>query len=609
MFGLTKVPLFEDELLTSFMSRISRANGRTRSSEFCRDVGINRIRFEKGDRAQILRFAELVEMPVSKLMPHAVEVRDNHGAVIGGEYFPAPSLARRKLRFCPGCLADDEADQRRIPGTRPYCRREWMFPTIRACRKHGQTLVQSLDVRYINHAYDFLTALEMEKDNMPEIVGRSVSQKVTPFEIFVSDRVAGRRNHGPLLDGLTLASCTHFCELIGVAALHGKRCRVNSLGDAALLEAADHAFLKLEKGEEGLHALLDVVRKESTLSNLRGGQAIYGRMYNSLHDYREGPEFDSIRKAIREYTLASMPILNGSDFFGKVEDSAWTSVNMVVKATGISDQTVRRILCAMGHLRTHYPDKGEQFILRADAEEAIGMLNSSVLSNAAAKIIGCEEPFFARLVAEGFIKPMPFERRAAEDRSYVMLDRYARSEIEAFKAKLDNAITAKPATGMISVATAAKSMGRQQKELLQLVLDQRLKTVAMKNQGPFSSRLLVDGKEVSSALGHPIGLNATETARLLGIKRGPLTALVKRGELTPIKYGFHKRQLYDEREVEAFRSAYLSFGAVCTEYGLNRMELMHRIRRREIVPAFPQDEIGAILIARSAIPRLLATAA
>lgn len=609
MFGLTKVPLFDDELLTSFMSRISRANGRTRSSEFCRDVGIHRIRFEKGDRDEILRFAELVEMPIAKLMPHAVEVRDNHGAVIGGEYFPAPSLARRKLRFCPACIAEDEADHRRIPGTRRYCRREWMFPAIRTCRKHEQTLVQSLDVRYVNQVYDFLTALEIEKDNLPDIVARSVPQKITPYELFVSDRVAGRRDHGPLLDSLTLAACTHFCELIGVAARHGKRCRVDSLADSELLRATDYAFGELRKGLDGLHALLDIIRSEAPLSNLRGGQAIYGRMYNSLHDYRDGPEFDIIRKAIRDYTIASMPILNGSDFFGKVEDSAWTSVNMVVKATGISDQTVRRVLCAMGHIPTHHPNKGDQFLPRAGAEEAIEMIRGSMLGIEAAKVIGCEEPVFLRLVTEGFITPLPFERRAIADRNYVMLDRFAKSEIDGFKLKLDNAITVLPSPGMVSMAAVAKSIGVHQKQVLELVLGGKLRTVALKTgHGPFSSRLLVVEREVSSGLGLPVGLSATETALRLGIKRGPLTALVARGFLNPGRYGLKHRQVYDEREVEKFRSEYLPFGAVCTEFGLTRMDLLHRLRRRNVAPAFPKDEIGAILIARSDIPRLLAAA-
>lgn len=608
MFGLTKVPLFEDELLTSFMSRISRANGRTRSSEFCRDVGINRIRFEKGDSEEILRFAELVELPLAKLMLHAVEVRANNGAVIGGEYFPAPSLARRKLRFCPACLVEDEADQRRIPGTRKYCRKEWMVPTIRTCRKHEQTLVQSLDVSYVNHSYDFLTALEIEKDNMPEIVARSVAQKVTPFEIFVSDRVSGRRNHGPLLNGLTLASCIYLCELTGAAALHGKRCRVTRLGDAALLEAANHAFEKLEKGEEGLHALLDAVRKDAALANQRGGQAIYGQMYNSL--YAEGPEFDTIRKAIRNYTLASMPIINGSDLFGKVDDSPWTTVNTVVRATGIGDSTARRILFAMGHIPTHHPNQGDRFLSSAGAEEAIAMLNGSMPSIEAAKIIGCTEHVFLRWVAEGFFTPLQFDRRAMEDRNYVMLDRFARSEIEGFRLKLDNAITAMPAPGMISLAAAASLIGAHQKQILELVLEGRLRTVAMKaTSGPFSSRLLVVDSEVYSELGLPVGLSAAETALRLGIQRGPLAALVARGVLNPVSFGLKRRQVYDEREVGEFRSAYISFGAACTEFGLNRMELMYRLQRLNITPAFPKDEIGVFLFTRSDIPRLLAAAA
>jgi hypothetical protein len=127
--------------------------------------------------------------------------------------------------------------------------------------------------------------------------------------------------------------------------------------------------------------------------------------------------------------------------------------------------------------------------------------------------------------------------------------------------------------------------------------------------GPFSSRLLVVESEVYSELGLPVGLSAAETALRLGIQRSPLAALVARGVLNPVSFGLKRRQVYDEREVGEFRSAYISFGAACTEFGLNRMELMYRLQRLNITPAFPKDEIGVFLFTRSDIPRLLAATA
>lgn len=607
MSGLTMVPLFEDELLTSFISRLARANGRQRSRTFCLDLGLSPLLIERGDDEEIARLSRLVPIPVERLLSRAVKLGKNDGAFIAGAYFPKRSLLRRKLRFCPKCLKQDDADQTRMPGTRMYYRSEWMIPAIQSCPRHDCTIVQSYEPTYHSHAYDFLTLLELAEDSMDSIVERSVEQPVTPFERFVSDRMAGKFIHGALLDDLSLSTAIDICELFGIATLFGKKCRLTSVSQRDTLRAANHAYDALKLGHEGLYALLDQMKADISASNSRGGQAMYGRLYNALNEGHEGADYDKVRKLIRDYSIATVPILNGSDFFGKIDNSPWTSVNVVVKATGNSDQTVRRLLFRLGHLETERPSKGEQFITRIAADEAIHILDEGVIGSDAAKIVGCLEPYFWNFVDDGRFEPMLMSRHEWEESDYAMRTRFSRSKLIAFRQRLDDAVTLDVAEGMLSLPEVAKLQGERHSTILNLILQGKLASVAMKQEGHLPSSVMLFSTEVAAALGRS-GLTTSETRERLGIKHHVLRALVDQKYLNPKTFGAVKSLIFDEVEVEDFQSQFVSLGMLVKETGIPKGELMARLKRIGETPAFQTEQIGAILISRKMVDRLVRVA-
>lgn len=101
MRGLFTVPLLHDEPLSSFLSRVSRANGAGNVRIFCRDMGLNRSALNGGSTDEIKRLSDIVDIPFNELFDHAIVVDASGGALIKGSTFPKRMLRRSKLRFCP----------------------------------------------------------------------------------------------------------------------------------------------------------------------------------------------------------------------------------------------------------------------------------------------------------------------------------------------------------------------------------------------------------------------------------------------------------------------------------------------------------------------------
>ncbi|CAN7280387.1 helix-turn-helix domain-containing protein [Neorhizobium tomejilense] len=223
----------------------------------------------------------------------------------------------------------------------------------------------------------------------------------------------------------------------------------------------------------------------------------------------------------------------------------------------------------------------------------------------AAKILGCQEHVFSRLVDEGIFVPMQITRRSTAELDYLMFDRFSRAELLAFRQKLEDAVTVEVSSDMVSLSNVAKIQGEKQGTILDLVLRGKLKSVAMKKDGHLASRLMLNKSEVDAALWRPHGLSSEETAERLGIKRDTLRSLIDLKQFNPGKFGQHQRQLFDEEEVEAFRRRYVTLGMLTKESGIPKGELLVRFRRSRASPAFPVEQVNVMLIPRDIADRMV----
>ncbi|TBF35230.1 hypothetical protein ELG88_08380 [Rhizobium leguminosarum] len=607
MTALFRVPMHADETLTSWVSRLARANECGFTRQLCLDLGLDMVLLNRGDEDEIRRLAALADEPADLLLRHAVVVGDGDGSLVGGSYFSKRSLRRSKLRFCPLCIGDDDRDQSRMAGTRRYGRTHWMFPQIEACPTHSVAIVQSSHVRQGRHPHDFTTMLEISEEEYPRLLQKSMPMTANEFERYICERLAGHRQHGEVLDELSLSAGLAACELFGVAIIHGRDAKATTLSQEAIREARATGYRSLAIGRSGFEGSLDRIRQNSSQVNVRGGQAMYGRFYLALNENYDHPHYGELRKMIRDYTLSVEPVLNGSDFFGPIEHSPWTSVGVVARETGYPDSTLRKILVELGHLTTLRQDRSEQFISTDAAQKAIVALNDMLTLAEAANILGVLVPTASRFVKDGLLQPV-LQGRSTSPHRYKLLDRYSRRDVDAFANSLLSRATAALSDEMTDLTDAAKKCGLKLAELLRLMLDDKLVGVAQFDDGVGLKRLRFDWREIESLVSVPdeAVIDRAKFCKRLLINPEAFAYLVRTGALEA-----EQRQLRAARcptwvvsdaVVREFEARYATVATLSKETGVGTKGVGSWIREHAVPLAFPVESVKQVIVER----RLLA---
>lgn len=106
MSGLMRVPFFEDELLTSCLSRTTMANGSANRRAFCSDVGLDYRGILRGDGNQVTKATRSLERPAEELLGRRVAATGRrsvkYGGLTSGLNLGTRSFRDPKLRRLPG---------------------------------------------------------------------------------------------------------------------------------------------------------------------------------------------------------------------------------------------------------------------------------------------------------------------------------------------------------------------------------------------------------------------------------------------------------------------------------------------------------------------------
>lgn len=601
MTGLFEVPFLREEPFTSYLSRLSHANGAPNVRAFCRDLGLDRSALNGGSPEEIARLANLLDIPAAELCDRAIVVDAAMGTMIAGSAFPKRMLRRSKLRFCPRCILDDDKDESRMPGARRYARLHWMFPQVPTCPVHSASIVETDDDPRFR--YDIITQLDLIEDRILEMLDASKSRLPTAFEDYVRDRLAGVRNHGDFLDNLSLAVGMSSCELFGVAQVFGREAKASELSDEDMDTARNSGFESLVVGTAGFTSLLDRIRSTDQRANYRGGQALYGKLYLSLNENYEHPEYDRLRSQIRSHTLEQVPMLNGVEFFGRVTDSPWTSVGAIAEATGYADQTLRRILVDLGHIDALRQSKGDRFVKAAAAEDAIVRIRDMATREEAATILGLPTMTVKRMISDGMIAPI-FKDDGVGDRDYRLLDRYSRSEVASLRDRLlERSQTSFPKE-WTNLTEAAKKVGLRLVDVLAMVLDGRLRNLGKAADEDGIAGLRFDWQEIESFIEAPteVFVERAEVCRRLSLQAEAFAFLVRSGHLKAeqrqLRIARAPTWVMSEADFNEFDARYVTFARLSKELGVGVRGLGRVLQDKGAPLAFPMESVKQGIVQR-----------
>ncbi|MCA1367224.1 TniQ family protein [Bradyrhizobium sp. BRP14] len=302
------VPLHRGETLASFCSRTAARNGLPSARVFAAHLGFSFNGLSAGKRQDVERFAQAVGRLPESLGPALVQSDGIHVAV-AGEKLPRPYLQRHRLRFCPHCVQEDEANGTGRAGTRAYGRMAWLVSLIRTCPIHRTRLLTSARSRP-EALDDFFVRLGWELPLMPEHLRKSVRQQPTRLETYVVDRLNGDRTHVPFLDELPMYAAGQLSDWVGAVLMFGVDFKPNEMTEDNWREAGGEGFEALSEGERGFRQFLKSLHPKSSPGGLGSADpsSVYGQLYTSLMFCSGDAAFDRIRAIVREASQEHLPL-------------------------------------------------------------------------------------------------------------------------------------------------------------------------------------------------------------------------------------------------------------------------------------------------------------
>ncbi|MBW9051164.1 TniQ family protein [Rhizobium mesosinicum] len=589
MSSLLKVPFFDDETFNSFLSRMARANGRRRLEGFLYDIGLNPAKLNKGALDEIEEVARMFSMPLNLLTHRAVRVAADKSLDFLGERFSPLSLQRAHFRVCPSCLAQDDKDERRMPGTRRYIRNAWTIPSVMACTRHSCELVllqsRSTDIPDFNLALEAAgDLLRLERENGEPL-------PATPFERFVDDRLIGKRQHGELLDQLPLPVAIDLCELFGMAARHGRNFNLRSTGPMDLRNAASRGFDVFNSGEQGIYNLLDRLVQEKSVHSTRGGRGLYGSLYFTLDKPWRGAEYDGIRETIRKHALDTQAVLPTSRVFGKTDESDWRSVTNLHAGTGLGVSTINRLLAK--HYEKPWHGGADRLVNGKAVERLLEQFRDAVYLPEVANLLGWNISECRRLAALGILKPVVPKVQGGT------IPRYDRKAVIALKANLVVRSTSIDST-LVSLRQLSQTIESGRDEVLRAVFDGRLTRLSYSETPYLLESVKVHLVEIMEVL-PDLGIARSSFIRRLGLPLVTLSRLIHNGIIP--SFGPSNRVL-KAGAIAAFNRTYVSSALLKRETGLTRGQVTRLVSVGSLTYAFPVAEVGSHIFFRRDVSNL-----
>jgi hypothetical protein len=593
MKNLLRVPLFKDEVLTSFVSRTASANGKLSAREFCADFEISYRRLVGGNLDEIDKFAVLLDQNAADFRHHAILQQRDWTFLIAQEVIDMRHFNRDRLRFCPQCFLEDEANNKRMPGTRRYLRAAWLVPFVMACPRHNCKLEEL--ARHTGSA-DLSTLLSTHPLEVQERTSRVTELRSTQFEAFIHDRLVGVKAHGDILDRMSLQAVISVSRHLGSVLSYGNDKAPTKLDAHQTRVAITLGFESLASGHDGFEKALDevIARNSKKPSSVH---AAYGRFATMLFRGSKA-EYEIPRRLLINHAGERFTLRSGTMHRSK-GDNVWTSVGRVSAITGLSHATVRRRMSERGMIQTS-GDKISTGLATAFVQE----MGNLIYKKAACDILQCDVTMFNALVAVDIIRRANItDKRVGRRRAR---GEFVDTEIKDLRDRLFARVTSVFKPDMISLRTVVRKFAVPRPVIISDLIAGKYQVVAHKSGAALLDSLFIDPREIQKS--DPDRVSSVTAAKLLDVHSGTLAKLLATNVIsfTDVSAGgrFGKRLVHRD-EINAFKEKYASIGQLAKSSGLDRNTLLTRMRKRGIMPAFPYAQFGCCFVKIDSVSALL----
>ncbi|WP_416355893.1 TniQ family protein [Aureimonas phyllosphaerae] len=595
--------LHEDETLASAVSRTSARLGRT-AREFCADYGGLFQGIVEG-RLDELR---LFERTIGRPFPGVIVEGAGRTFAIANQHIPRHLLSRGRLRVCACCIEDDVKNGSGPVEARPYGRAIWLIDAIRTCHVHGIALVVIDEDPAPSMLHDFAQLVAPFADGLSHGTFATKGRQSSRLENHLINLFQGRTGGTGWLATYPPYAVVSLCEIFGAVVSHGSSAAPASLTADELYAAGQLGFEILDAGPSSIEAALkSLVSVHGAKKGELGGRLVFGRLYEWLAHETDDAVYEPLRVIMRNVAVNALPLGPGETFLGKaVEERKVHSIHTLHLSTGEHPKRLRKLLVAaevVGPETSVLSD--DRVVFPAVVADSLSgkMLGTMTLAGAA-RYLGVPRPNDRALLTSGVIDPL-----VSTSHRGPLKHVYSVADLERLVERLqaDASLIDASETHLVPILAAAKKANCSVMEVVQLLLDRRLRAVRITPKlKPFPS-IMVDPKEVGALVRGPEhgGISLREVMRRMGTNDSVVKALVDSGSL-PSRRAINPtnrcpQTVVSETDLHDFMSRYVSLMKLADETGVHFRRLNSEITRRGATPAFDPEKIGARFFERSLI--------
>ena len=461
------VDMQRGETATSLCSRQSAVNGHHRMRGLCRDFVISYVDLCNGEPQAVTRIAELTGADPEELQLHTPCLIEPGWFQLGLERIKFTALLRNGGQLCPLCIAEDECRDARFG---PCQRDIWQVAAFRRCRSHGVAFERPQFFGRHREVHDFVQILK----TWTPVGIMHVGADDAALEDYLVDRIKNGLGRD-WIDRQAIHVVWLFAEALGTLLTRGSEGRRTKQSVQELIHAGAVGFDVISRGPQEIRNTLTDIRSQTG-----GSGNAYGKLYtpilSCLIERRMDPEFDEIRKLVREFILDNFPVSPGTSILGEpCTEARVFTVHTASKHFGVPISRLTRQLRSEGLLGTrptNIKSDGSSPISKVQMAASVAEVRKLLSVKQAQSVIGADRYVMERLCAAGLLVP-----HFADDGGMPM---FHHDEVMRFVKRLQDAATTirKPSRYWRPITSAAARTHCSTAWIISQVFDGKLELAA-----------------------------------------------------------------------------------------------------------------------------------
>ncbi len=256
------LPFRADETHWSWAARMAAFHIRGPIGTFLRDLGLDPFGLSIGDPDEVVRLCATAGQDPGPVLRNTLMRHTSRSWRLGEEILIDSLRPQQDLRFCPACLAEDDAVAKVAGQNIAIHRRErliWRLKPIRSCLKHRLPLIRRDRPDHMVGKGVFADSVPENTAMLEEIARNAEPCPGSPLQTYIADRIAGR--HGPVwLDSLPLEQSIRVTELLGTALEFGPHAAFDDLSAQNQDAASTCGWAYTSEGEAGIRRAFRILQ-------------------------------------------------------------------------------------------------------------------------------------------------------------------------------------------------------------------------------------------------------------------------------------------------------------------------------------------------------------